>query len=102
MLSTYSKETGVFQAAVDTFSGDKPCHLCCKIAESKKADPEKKQDAPVPSGYAKLCPEFTQFSDEALTGPSSKDYLPRLPSGKLVRMQVAAYCPPVPPPRCVA
>lgn len=40
MLVTYSQETSVGQAVVDTFSGEKPCCLCKKIAAAKKSDPE--------------------------------------------------------------
>jgi hypothetical protein len=41
MLVTYSQETSISEAVVDTFSGEKPCHLCEKISEAKSSDSEK-------------------------------------------------------------
>lgn len=41
MLVTYSQETSISEAVFDTFSGEKPCHLCEKISEAKSSDPEK-------------------------------------------------------------
>ena len=43
MLVSYTQESSFSNAVVDTFSGEKPCCLCKKIAESKKSDP-KNQD----------------------------------------------------------
>lgn len=41
MLVMYSQEDGLAQAAIDTFSGDKPCDMCHKIADSKREDSKK-------------------------------------------------------------
>lgn len=38
MLWSYSEEDGLIQAAQDTFSGEKPCHLCVAIAESQRLE----------------------------------------------------------------
>jgi hypothetical protein len=38
MLIDYSKETGIIQGAKDTFSGEKPCRLCCKIKAAEKQE----------------------------------------------------------------
>jgi hypothetical protein len=43
MLVSYTQESSFSNAVVDTFSGEKPCCLCKKIAEAKKSDP-KNQD----------------------------------------------------------
>jgi hypothetical protein len=32
MIVSYSQEQGLKQAITDTFSGDRPCHLCIKLA----------------------------------------------------------------------
>jgi hypothetical protein len=36
MIVTYSQKDGIAQGVRDTFSGEKPCHLCTKIATAKK------------------------------------------------------------------
>jgi hypothetical protein len=36
MIVTYSQKDGIAQGVRDTFSGEKPCHLCTKIAAVKK------------------------------------------------------------------
>ena len=38
MLAGYSQEVGILQGARDTFSGEKPCELCCKIAAAERKD----------------------------------------------------------------
>jgi hypothetical protein len=41
MLVTYSQEDGLAKAAMDTFSGEKPCGMCDKIADAKREDGKK-------------------------------------------------------------
>ncbi len=42
MLASYSAESGLVQGTRDTFSGEKPCALCCKLSAIKKTqEPEK-------------------------------------------------------------
>lgn len=53
MLASYSVENGVVQGAIDTFSGERPCHLCKSIADAK--DPGPDSPKPFPS------PRFTQL-----------------------------------------
>lgn len=36
MIVTYSQEDGLAKGVKDTFSGERPCHLCKKIATVKK------------------------------------------------------------------
>ncbi len=43
MLVSYSQNDGIVQAAKDTFSGEKPCELCCKIAAARKQENESKE-----------------------------------------------------------
>lgn len=40
MIVTYSQDGGLVRATRDTFSGEKPCALCHKIASAKAADQE--------------------------------------------------------------
>ena len=52
MLVTYSQETSISEAVVDTFSGEKPCHLCEKISEAKSSDSEKENPEPFQDYFA--------------------------------------------------
>lgn len=53
MLWSYSEESGMLQAARDTFSGEKPCHLCEALDESKQGNGQTPE--PMPSkGLEKL------------------------------------------------
>ncbi|MES2982674.1 MAG: hypothetical protein V4727_10200 [Verrucomicrobiota bacterium] len=47
MLVTYSQETSISEAVVDTFSGEKPCHLCDKISEAKSSAPDNDEPKPI-------------------------------------------------------
>ncbi|MBC7980516.1 MAG: hypothetical protein H7Y36_08140 [Armatimonadetes bacterium] len=38
MLASYSQESGILQGARETFSGERPCKLCCNIAAAKVSD----------------------------------------------------------------
>jgi hypothetical protein len=50
MVYTYSIEENSFlQGLNDTFSGEKPCDLCCAIDKTKNNRSEKQQDFPLPS-----------------------------------------------------
>lgn len=105
MLVSYSKDDGLLQGAKDTFSGEKPCELCCKIAAAKKADPssQEKKEAPLPVASAgKLIQDFLLFEIASLKPPRFTD----LPSisfpGLCVPVETAGASPPVPPPRGLA
>lgn len=45
MIVSYSQDSTLAEAVTDTFSGEKPCCLCKKIAEAKSSEPE---DEPTP------------------------------------------------------
>jgi hypothetical protein len=47
MLASYSLEDGLAKGVVDTFSGERPCAMCVKLAEMKH-DGEQSPDAPAP------------------------------------------------------
>ncbi len=53
MLWSYSEEDGLMQAAQDTFSGEKPCHLCVAIAESQRLEDKTPESMPI-KGLEKL------------------------------------------------
>jgi hypothetical protein len=53
MLWSYSEEDGLMQAAQDTFSGEKPCHLCEAIAESQRLEDKTPESMPI-KGLEKL------------------------------------------------
>jgi hypothetical protein len=100
MLVSYSQDEGLLKGAQDTFSGEKPCDLCCQIAEAKKAD-GKSKELPVPASV-KLLKEMLPGDPVALRTPRWSE----LPAVTFValRMPLAkdAAAPPVPPPRPVA
>jgi hypothetical protein len=78
MLVSYSQQDGLMQAAKDTFSGEKPCDLCCKIAEGKKSEPEKKEPVTPLPGFSsgKIVQEMLPSKDMALAPPSGTDLPP--------------------------
>ena len=100
MLVSYSKEDGLLKGARETFSGEKPCALCCKIAEAKKSD-GKSKELPV-SPTVKLLKEMLPSSPLALSSPRSTEAPKVMFPGMGLPVETSASAPPVPPPRCVA
>lgn len=104
MLISYSQEDGWVKAAKDTFSGDKPCDLCCKIAEGREAESKNPGDPvkpPLSPVSAKLLHEMLPSEVTALAPPAGIDYFfPSLPGPKL-SPGCAKASPPVPPPCAV-
>lgn len=103
MIAEYSKETGIAQAAKDTFSGEKPCHLCCKIADAKKAEEGKKQTEAPPASEktAKLLQEMLPATLADVSAPAGTDHsLTPFLHGPIGHVSWA-ISPPVPPPRHV-
>lgn len=100
MLVSYSKESGFLKGAEDTFSGKKPCHLCCKIAQAKATDAESgKHESPsAPSLFAKA-PEFVATSAGMLRAPVSVDAPPVVFVAPILFFCPGIHSPPVPPPR---
>lgn len=102
MITNYSKETGIIQGTKDTFSGEKPCHLCCKITEAKKADGKKNQQSPAPASPTKISQEFVTSSEPNLVPPVSSDMPVVIYYGRLMEDRTSPNLPPVPPPKCMA
>jgi hypothetical protein len=102
MLVSYSKEDGLLKGAKETFSGEKPCALCCKIAEAKKSDSDgKSKELPV-SPTVKLLKEMLPSSRLALSPPRFVEAPKVMFPGMNLSAETMAFAPPVPPPRCVA
>ena len=101
MLIDYSEATSLTQAVADTFSGEKPCCLCKKIAESKAAEPEsgngEKPHAPL---AVKHFHELFAQTNERLGEPFSIPF-PHPGFTPLAQsVSPPASGPPTPPPRC--
>ena len=100
MLLSYSKDEGLLKGAQDTFSGEKPCELCCKIAEAKKSD-GKSQELPV-SPAVKLLKEMLPGTLVALRPPRASELPPMSFAVADVPLATEVAAPPVPPPRRTA
>jgi hypothetical protein len=103
MLVSYSKDDGLLKGARKTFSGEKPCALCCKIAEAKKSDSDSNKSSDLPaSPAAKLLKEMLPSSPLALSPPRFTEAPKVMFPGMIVPVESNASAPPVPPPRLVA
>jgi hypothetical protein len=100
MLVTYSQNDGIIQATKDTFSGEKPCKLCCKIEAAR--EPAKDQPvAPISTSVSvKQLQEMIPAGQiTALSPPSPRELSPiTFPRGHLFHDAISAS-PPTPPPR---
>jgi len=99
MIASYSMESGILLGAKETFSGERPCNLCKTIAEAKKAEGGKKQDAPAPTQSAKQAHDFLASREAALEPPSATTAPTILFFGHLFQDGTSAHAPPLPPPR---
>ena len=101
MLVSYSQESTLKQAVSDTFSGDKPCHLCDKIAEVKSKEPgEENQKAPLPPSASKLFNDLFPPTIATLADSFSTPFpQPAFLTGAEL-LSLPPFGPPVPPPRC--
>lgn len=104
MLVTYSQDDGLVQAAKDTFSGDKPCGLCCKIAAAR--DQEKDEGDPLlpwsSSVSAKLLQEMIPSGEIRLLRPRFDVLWPPAFTPVSHSFGEVASAPPTPPPRFAA
>jgi hypothetical protein len=100
MLVSYSKTDGLAKAAADTFSGEKPCELCCKIIEAKQEDARKGQPgSPDMVALAKLRHEMLPAQDLRLKPPVASE-LPFARSLPPVLLTGIGHdSPPSPPPQ---
>lgn len=98
MLVSYSKTDGILQAAKDTFSGERPCELCCKIQEAKGTEPNDSPPA-LPAFSGKLFQEMVASRQIVVSGPSFRN----LPSHGFPAASLSAGwpagAPPTPPPQ---
>lgn len=105
MLVSYSQTDGLVQAAKDTFSGEKPCDLCCKISAARDAESGKPADPvkpPAPPAAGKLLHEMLPVRIVSIDPPSPTDLLPLAFPGVNLSAGFPKATPPVPPPCCVA
>ena len=104
MLVSYSQDGGIVKAAKETFSGEKPCALCCKIAKARQAERNENDEplAPVPSNkLAKQLQEMIPASDVRVVF-SRPVALPAMVFTSLhISNGLASESPPTPPPRAV-
>ncbi len=97
MLVSYSQQDGLAQAAKDTFSGEKPCKLCCKIAEGREKEPESK--APLaPQFSGKIVHEMLLPKVTILHPPAAIDLPAVVFAGIDFPSGFPKASPPVPPP----
>lgn len=97
MIVSYSKDEGLLKGARDTFSGEKPCALCCKIAKAKKSDGRPKELPVSPS--VKLLKEMLPATPVVLS-PRRFIEPPKVTfPGMILPVETGATAPPAPPPR---
>jgi hypothetical protein len=104
MLVSYSQDGGLINAAKDTFSGDRPCGLCCKIAAAREADQERGQPlVPLSSSLsAKQLGEMIATAEIRLLFPRPCELPPVRFAGNFSPNGMACATPPTPPPRSAA
>lgn len=101
MIIDYSKETGLSQAVTDTFSGEKPCCLCKKIAAAKASESQKnQQNTPLSPLGSKPFEHLFPPSSVMIRDPKHADFSPPgfLPIDNPI--SPLASSPPLPPPEC--
>lgn len=104
MLVSYSQDGGIVKAAKETFSGEKPCSLCCKISAARKAEGENREPLAPVSGGKQLVKQLQEMipTGEIRLIPSSPGELPLVTfTGILLPAGLASASPPTPPPRAV-
>ena len=68
MLVDYSQEDGLLQGARDTFSGEKPCALCCKLKSSESRQPKNPVEVPTKLS-TKLGEQLMRTADVVIPSP---------------------------------
>ena len=103
MLVSYSQNGGILQATVDTFSGEKPCAICCKIDAARKSNKDQKERSlPAATFQAKLLQEMLPTQDTILQPPASCDVPSVTFPGLCLPRGLLTDAPPVPPPCRIA
>jgi hypothetical protein len=101
MLVSYSQDEGLLQAAKDTFSGEKPCELCHKIAAAKESDPTGDKEPLAPLGSGKLLQEMIASEVVAARPPRATDFVAEGFAGVIPPLERGSAAPPTPPPRAL-
>ncbi|MEO8614328.1 MAG: hypothetical protein ABI600_04245, partial [Luteolibacter sp.] len=104
MLVSYSQDGGIVKAAKETFSGEKPCALCCKIAKARQAEQEENKQPLAPVSDSKLAKQLQEMipaNDIRMVFPRPVALPPVMFTGTLFSNRMASASPPTPPPRAV-
>jgi hypothetical protein len=99
MLVDYSRDDGLLQAARDTFSGEKPCELCCIVKSARDNEPE--EDAPASPASRLAAKPFHDMLPlgEMVIQPPAATEVPNLGFFELVVSSgIGPAAPPCPPP----
>lgn len=102
MLISYSQKTGLRQAVQDTFSGDKPCPMCRRIAVAEQKS-ESDGKAPMAPGQREsrlldLAPQMIPLDLIALKTPAGRSFVPSSAVTSTGSPGRGADAPPLPPP----
>jgi len=101
MLRSYTQEKGIVQGMKETFDGEHPCPMCCRLAEAREKE-EKQAPAPPLKDSEKLikwfstCPETGVLAQRWSHGCEKADFAPPSQSGAQWSVR-----PPSPPPRSI-
>jgi hypothetical protein len=101
MLVSYSQDDGLLQAAKDTFSGEKPCELCHKIAAAKQSEPDGDKEPLTPLGSGKLLQEMIATEVVDARPPRATDFVADGFACVLPPLECGSSAPPIPPPRAL-
>lgn len=103
MIRDYSAEAGLAKGVADTFSGEKPCSLCCKIAEVKSAENSEKEPLVPQIEVSKQLKDFIASSYlENLKDPVAIDLPETHFASYLLSLGSSGSGPSPPPPRTFA
>jgi hypothetical protein len=100
MIVDYSKEDGLLSATRDTFSGERPCHLCHRISEAKENDDSKPTPLTAPD-HSRLLQDMLPSRTASVPPPLSHPLPPVLFTGPTRILGLPVDSPPLPPPRSI-
>jgi hypothetical protein len=101
MLVNYSQEDGLLQGVKDTFSGEKPCALCCKLKSSEKRETDHPVDVPTKLSI-KPTEQLMRTTDVVVPSPTVGLLQTLSFIDSALSAGIHPDAPPVPPPCCVA
>jgi hypothetical protein len=103
MLVDYSNQDGFAQGFQDTFSGEKPCALCCKIKAAKQEEGKDSNPlTPATSLSSKMLQEMIPIAEIVLSFPASAVVPSVSFMDAIFSAGIGADAPPIPPPCRVA